>query len=51
MKLFCLARDNAVAALGKILIYQSAAVSLDPGLPGDWLELMPITHDTEEAVK
>ena len=42
------AKDNAVAALGKIIKFQSGAVDINTLLPG-WLSLMPLTHDLEEA--
>ena len=42
------ARDNGVAALGKILKYQSASID-PPQLVPFWLGLMPLTHDMEEA--
>jgi len=43
------ARDNAVAALGRVLKFQGATVPADTNLPGAWLDLMPLTHDMEEA--
>jgi hypothetical protein len=43
------ARDNAVAALGRVLKHQGATVPAEAGLPSAWLELMPLTHDMEEA--
>ena len=43
------ARDNAVAALGRVLKHQGTSVPADAQLPGAWLDLMPLTHDMEEA--
>lgn len=42
------ARDNAVAALGKVLKYQYANVDMNLLTPY-WLDQMPLTHDLEEA--
>ena len=42
------AKDNAVAALGKIMKYQSNCA--DPNLLIDfWLQNLPLSHDMEEA--
>lgn len=47
------ARDNAIASLGKILKHQKALVKNNAAvygqLVGNWVSLLPITHDTEEA--
>ena len=43
------ARDNAVAALGKIIKFQAVTVSNSPELVPYWLDVMPLTHDMEEA--
>ena len=42
------ARDNAIAALGKVLKYQSAFVEMHNLVPY-WLNNLPLTHDMEEA--
>jgi len=42
------ARDNAIAALGKVLKYQSNAVDLNQLMPF-WLSNLPLSHDMEEA--
>jgi len=42
------ARDNAVAALGKVLKFQAASVDAEALLPF-WMGLLPLTHDLEEA--
>ena len=42
------ARDNAIAALGKVLKYQSNAVDLNVLMPF-WLNNLPLSHDMEEA--
>ena len=42
------ARDNAVAALGKILKHQAGSVDTGMLVP-HWLNLLPLTHDMEEA--
>ena len=48
------ARDNAIASLGKILKYQKEFVQTNPAVYGQlsqrWFSLLPITHDTEEAM-
>ena len=47
------ARDNAIASLGKILKHQKALIKSNAAvygqLVGNWVSLLPITHDTEEA--
>ena len=47
------ARDNAIASLGKILKYQKALIKSNAAvynqLIGNWVSLLPITHDTEEG--
>lgn len=47
------ARDNAIASIGKIIKYQTAYVQSNPTVSQQlinyWLELLPITHDVEEA--
>ena len=47
-KQFNHARDNAIAALGKVIRYQTANVDAQAIIPG-WLTLLPIKHDVEEA--
>jgi hypothetical protein len=42
------AKDNAVAALGKVLKFQHACVDMTLLTPY-WLSQMPLTHDLEEA--
>jgi len=42
------ARDNAIAALGKVLKHQSGCIDLATLVPF-WLNLLPLTHDMEEA--
>lgn len=42
------ARDNAIAALGKVLQYQPASVNPNELVPY-WLQSMPLTHDMDEA--
>lgn len=42
------ARDNAVAALGKVLKFQSNCVDINNLIPY-WMGQMPLTHDMEEA--
>jgi|TARA_B110001450_G_C17610307_1_gene476988 hypothetical protein len=42
------AKDNAVAALGKILKYQPGCADTEL-LAGFWLSNLPLTHDMEEA--
>jgi hypothetical protein len=41
------AKDNAIAALGKILKYQDSAETLQ--LVPFWFQLLPLTHDMDEA--
>ena len=41
------AKDNAIAALGKILKYQDSAETLQ--LVPFWFNLLPLTHDMDEA--
>ena len=48
VKQFMHAKDNAVAALGKIIRYQAATVDVALLVP-NWLNLLPIRHDVEEA--
>jgi len=42
------AKDNAVAALGKVLKYQSNCADINE-LLNFWLQNLPLTHDMEEA--
>jgi hypothetical protein len=42
------ARDNAVAALGKIIKHQKDLVDINQLMPA-WLGQLPLTHDMEEA--
>jgi len=42
------AKDNAVAALGKVLKYQNTACDMNILVPF-WLNQLPLTHDMEEA--
>jgi len=42
------ARDNAVAALGKVLQFQQTCCDMNLLVPF-WLNLLPLTHDMEEA--
>jgi len=42
------ARDNAIAALGKVVKYQSNAVDINQLMPY-WLSNLPLSHDMEEA--
>lgn len=42
------ARDNAIAALGKILKHQSGCVPMNDLVPF-WMSNLPLTHDMEEA--
>lgn len=48
------ARDNAIASLGKVIKFQTALVKSNPNYSANlvtyWLGLLPITHDTEEAI-
>lgn len=48
-KQFHHARDNAVAALGKVLKYQPGAAEESAQLISSWMSLLPLTHDMEEA--
>lgn len=47
------ARDNAIASVGKIIRYQFEIVQSNPNYSSNlvsyWLNLLPITHDIEEA--
>lgn len=47
------ARDNAIASLGKIVKYQMdhlvSRAPLDSQVLNGWLNLLPISHDLEEA--
>lgn len=42
------ARDNAIAALGKIIKYQEANIDAAAIIPS-WVSLLPLHHDLEEA--
>ena len=42
------ARDNAIAALGRIIKYQEAGIDAATIIPS-WVSLLPLTHDLEEA--
>ena len=42
------AKDNAVAALGKVLKFQQQCTEANSLVP-HWLNLLPLTHDMEEA--
>jgi hypothetical protein len=42
------ARDNAIAALGKIIKHQEANIDAATIIPG-WFQLLPLKHDLEEA--
>lgn len=42
------AKDNAVAALGKVLKFQQQCTEANSLVP-HWLSLLPLTHDMEEA--
>lgn len=48
------ARDNAIASIGKVIKFQTVIVQNNPlysaNLVTYWLGLLPITHDTEEAI-
>ena len=48
------ARDNAIASIGKVIKFQTAVVVGNPNYGAQlvtyWLGLLPITHDTEEAI-
>ena len=48
------ARDNAIASIGKVIKFQTALVQSNPNYSANlityWLGLLPITHDTEEAI-
>jgi hypothetical protein len=47
------ARDNAIASLGKVLFYQKSLIQTNQPiyekLAQNWVGLLPITHDIEEA--
>lgn len=42
------ARDNAIAALGKVLQFQQTSCNMEELVPF-WLAQLPLTHDMEEA--
>lgn len=42
------AKDNAVSAIGKIIKYQHNAIDMNQ-MVSNWLTLLPIKHDVEEA--
>lgn len=42
------ARDNAIAALGKIIKYQESNIDAQTIIPS-WFQLLPLNHDLEEA--
>lgn len=42
------ARDNAIAALGKIVKYQESQIDSELIIP-TWISLLPLHHDMEEA--
>lgn len=42
------AKDNAIAALGKVLKHQASSVDVNMLMPF-WLSHLPLTHDFEEA--
>ena len=42
------ARDNAIAALGRIIKYQEVHIDAATIIP-TWLSLLPLHHDLEEA--
>jgi len=42
------ARDNAIAALGKVIKHQANKVDINQLMPY-WLSLLPLTHDMDEA--
>jgi hypothetical protein len=48
------ARDNAIASIGKVIKFQTEVVLQNPNYGAQlvtyWLGLLPITHDTEEAI-
>ena len=48
VKQFMHAKDNAVSALGKIVRFQATNVNVSDLIP-NWLGLLPIKHDVEEA--
>lgn len=48
MKQYHHARDNAIAALGKIIKYQTATIDPNQFIP-HWLSLLPLKHDIEES--
>jgi hypothetical protein len=47
-KQFYHAKDNSVSALGKIIRYQTTNVDVNVMIP-NWLSLLPIKHDVDEA--
>lgn len=47
-KQFYHAKDNAVSALGKVIRYQTANIDAGTIIP-EWLNLLPIKNDVEEA--
>lgn len=48
VKQFYHAKDNAVSALGKVIKFQAATTDVASIVP-NWLTLLPITHDVDEA--
>jgi len=48
-KKYMYAKENAIAALGKVIRYQSNVVDYLTLVPG-WIELLPLKHDSEEAM-
>jgi len=48
-KKYHFARDNAISALGKVIMYQSSVIDYQALLPG-WIDLLPLKHDVEEAM-
>jgi len=48
-KKFNYARDNAISALGKIIKYQNANIDVKVFI-SNWLDLLPIKADVEEAI-
>jgi hypothetical protein len=47
-KQFYHAKDNAVSAIGKIIKYQHAIIDMN-SMVGNWLNLLPLKHDIDEA--
>ena len=47
------ARDNAIASIGKVVMYQQLLIKQNPEMAGQitkyWIDQLPITHDVEEA--